>query len=120
MMHSQAFFPEFGGQWKALILKLFRGIPFHSHSRVLVIEGKFCRRPWCFDRALLVLEEPIEKGDIHGMSFNRMAFWVQIRNVPLICMTVEISRFLGEMIREVRKLIQGNPGIVLGSISGFE
>ncbi|KAK2640714.1 hypothetical protein Ddye_022477 [Dipteronia dyeriana] len=74
----------------------------------------FPRGPWSFDRALLVLEEPTGKGDIHGMKFNKVAFWVQIHNVPMICMTTEIGRFLGNMIGEVKEVDTGKSGDFLG------
>ncbi|KAK3211281.1 hypothetical protein Dsin_015987 [Dipteronia sinensis] len=51
--------------------------------------------PWSFDKALLVLEAPVGNGDVQNMTFNKMAFWVQIHNVPLFCMTVDIGKFLG-------------------------
>ncbi|KAK2634301.1 hypothetical protein Ddye_029093 [Dipteronia dyeriana] len=58
--------------------------------------------PWSFDRTMLVLEEPVGEGDIKTMSFNRMECWVQIHNIPLLCMTEEIGIFLGKMIGEVK------------------
>ncbi|TXG57136.1 hypothetical protein EZV62_018449 [Acer yangbiense] len=60
--------------------------------------------PWRFDRALLVLEEPSATGDIANMEFNRTEFWVQIHNLPILCMSEEIGLFLGNMIGEVRNV----------------
>ncbi|TXG46396.1 hypothetical protein EZV62_028104 [Acer yangbiense] len=57
--------------------------------------------PWNFDRAIIVFEEPTGVGDILNMSFNRTEFWVQIHNLPLLCMTEDIGMFLGKMIGEV-------------------
>ncbi|TXG51275.1 hypothetical protein EZV62_023799 [Acer yangbiense] len=70
--------------------------------------------PWSFDKALLVLEEPVGKGDIQGMSFNKTAFWIQIHNVPLICMIAEIWRFLGEMVGKVKEVDTGKSGDCVG------
>ncbi|TXG70623.1 hypothetical protein EZV62_005558 [Acer yangbiense] len=69
---------------------------------------------WSFDKALLVLVEPKGKRDIQDMSFNRVAFWVQIHRVPLICMTSEIGRALGNMIGEVKEIDDGGSGDCVG------
>ncbi|TXG57331.1 hypothetical protein EZV62_018644 [Acer yangbiense] len=66
--------------------------------------------PWRFDKALLVLAEPRGKWDIREISFTKVAFWVQIHNVPLICMTKEIGIFLGRMIGEFREIDVGSSG----------
>ncbi|KAK4858363.1 hypothetical protein QYF36_015266 [Acer negundo] len=44
---------------------------------------------------------PSRKGDIGEMKFDLAEFWVQIHQVPLRCMTQEISRFLGSMVGDV-------------------
>ncbi|KAK2638135.1 hypothetical protein Ddye_025930 [Dipteronia dyeriana] len=72
-------------------------------DRRMVLQGG----PWRFDKALLVLEEPKGKGDIREMAFNRVAFWVKIHNVPLLCMTKEIGVFLEKMLGEVRDIDVG-------------
>ncbi|TXG51048.1 hypothetical protein EZV62_023572 [Acer yangbiense] len=78
----------------------------NASDRWQVLQGG----PWSFDRALLVLEERVRKGDIQGMQFNKVAFWVQIHNVPLICMTAEIGIFLRGMIGEVKDIDTGRSG----------
>ncbi|TXG50019.1 hypothetical protein EZV62_025894 [Acer yangbiense] len=70
--------------------------------------------PWSFDKALLVLEEPTGKGDIREMKFDKVAFWIQIHKVPLLCMTSEIGRFLGSMIGEVKEIDDGGSGDCVG------
>ncbi|TXG66495.1 hypothetical protein EZV62_007770 [Acer yangbiense] len=72
------------------------------------------RGPWSFDDGFLVLEEPEGKGDISKMKFNRADFWVQIQNVPLMCMTVEIGRFLGDIIGKVKDVDGGGSGVCMG------
>ncbi|TXG67179.1 hypothetical protein EZV62_008454 [Acer yangbiense] len=64
-------------------------------------------RPWRFDKALLTLAKPRGRGDINEMSFNRVAFWVQIHNVPLLYMAKEIGVFLGNMVGEFREIDVG-------------
>ncbi|TXG60205.1 hypothetical protein EZV62_014778 [Acer yangbiense] len=63
--------------------------------------------PWSFYKLLLVLEEPIGKGEIHLMKFNKVPFWIKIHNVPLIYMTTVIGRFLGSMIGKVIEIDEG-------------
>ncbi|KAL5732522.1 hypothetical protein ACOSP7_031876 [Xanthoceras sorbifolium] len=58
----------------------------------------FGRGPWSFDNALLVLEAPLGVGAVANMKFERVMFWVQIHNVPLICMNKEACNYLGGLI----------------------
>ncbi|TXG72260.1 hypothetical protein EZV62_000839 [Acer yangbiense] len=57
--------------------------------------------PWTFDKAIIAFEEPSGMGDIADLKFNRVEFWVQIHNLPLLCLTEDIGTFLGKMIGEV-------------------
>ncbi|TXG57565.1 hypothetical protein EZV62_015394 [Acer yangbiense] len=70
--------------------------------------------PWSFDDALIVLEEPTGKGAIRGLKFDVVEFWVHISNLPLLCMTKEIAKFLGGIIGEVREIDTGPIGDCLG------
>lgn len=45
--------------------------------------------PWHFDKALIVLTEPVSIGDIKDQSFTHTTFWVQIHNIPIMCMNRE-------------------------------
>ncbi|KAL5800864.1 hypothetical protein ACOSQ3_032496 [Xanthoceras sorbifolium] len=49
------------------------------------------------------MKSPV-KGVAASLQFERVAFWVQIHNMPLICMTKDIGEFLGEQIGEVIEL----------------
>ncbi|TXG60547.1 hypothetical protein EZV62_015120 [Acer yangbiense] len=59
------------------------------------------RGPWHFDKSLLVLEIPEGTGEISKMSFNRADFWVQIHNIPIMCMNRRMAKWLAEQIGEV-------------------
>ncbi|KAK1578903.1 hypothetical protein Q3G72_034012 [Acer saccharum] len=72
----------------------------NSEDRKLIQSGG----PWSFDRALIALEEPTGAGDVTLMKFNRVEIWVQIHNLPLICMTEDSGNFLGSMIGEVKEV----------------
>ncbi|KAK1554283.1 hypothetical protein Q3G72_010086 [Acer saccharum] len=56
------------------------------------------RGPWSFDRAIIVFVSPCGIGEIHDLKFKSVDFWVQIHNLPLLCLTEEIGFFLGSMI----------------------
>ncbi|TXG48914.1 hypothetical protein EZV62_024789 [Acer yangbiense] len=57
--------------------------------------------PWSFDNALIAMEKPVGMGTMESLSFSQADFWVQIHQVPLLCITKEIGRFLGGMIGAV-------------------
>ncbi|TXG60685.1 hypothetical protein EZV62_015258 [Acer yangbiense] len=62
------------------------------------------RGPWHFDRNLIVLEKPTGTGDISKLSFHMVEFWVQIHNLPLMCMNRRMARYLAEQIGTVVEL----------------
>ncbi|KAL5752884.1 hypothetical protein ACOSQ2_023391 [Xanthoceras sorbifolium] len=59
------------------------------------------RGPWHFDKSLIVLEEPMGAGEILKMKFQKSEFWVQIYNIPLMCMNKKVTKMLAETIGEV-------------------
>ncbi|KAK3194034.1 hypothetical protein Dsin_025344, partial [Dipteronia sinensis] len=65
---------------------------------------------WTFDGALIILEKPTGKDSIENMRFNMAEFWVQIHQVPIVCMTKEIGLFLGGLVGEVMDVDVGNSG----------
>ncbi|KAL5827907.1 hypothetical protein ACOSQ4_019704 [Xanthoceras sorbifolium] len=48
------------------------------------------------------------------MKFNYVKFWVQIFNVPLMCMTRDIRMFIGRQIVCVREIDVGASGDCMG------
>ncbi|KAL5822000.1 hypothetical protein ACOSQ3_023882 [Xanthoceras sorbifolium] len=70
--------------------------------------------PWSFDKCLIVLEEPLGVGKFQDMGFSNVQFWVQIHNVPLVCMTKEIGWALGNKIGRVMDIDVGATGDCLG------
>jgi hypothetical protein len=53
-------------------------------------------RPWSFDRQILVLNEFDGTTPPSQMAFNHSPFWVQIHDMPLLCMTKGIGTKIGE------------------------
>jgi hypothetical protein len=57
-----------------------------------VLEG----RPWSFDRQMLVINEFDGKTPPAQMAFKHSPFWVQVHDMPLLCMTKGIVVKIGE------------------------
>ncbi|KAL5787998.1 hypothetical protein ACOSP7_004947 [Xanthoceras sorbifolium] len=70
--------------------------------------------PWNFDNALLVLEAPNGYGDFAEMEFRWSEFWIQVHNVPLICMTKVVGLLIEEKIRGVKDIDAGASGDCFG------
>ncbi|TXG66437.1 hypothetical protein EZV62_007712 [Acer yangbiense] len=51
---------------------------------------------------------------IKGLKFNSTEFLVYISNIPMLCMTEEIGRFLGSIISDVREVDTGPSSDCLG------
>ncbi|KAL5851494.1 hypothetical protein ACOSQ3_006612 [Xanthoceras sorbifolium] len=72
------------------------------------------RGPWNFDNTLLVMEVPKGYGDFSEMQFRWAKFWVQVHNVPLMCMTRNVGLALGKNIGQVREIDVEASGDCLG------
>ncbi|KAK3183281.1 hypothetical protein Dsin_030567 [Dipteronia sinensis] len=70
--------------------------------------------PWSFDNALIAMERPAGKGTIDSLSFSLADFWIQIHQIPLLCMTREIGCFLGGLIGQVLDVDGGASGECVG------
>ncbi|KAL9420044.1 hypothetical protein AB3S75_037757 [Citrus x aurantiifolia] len=60
--------------------------------------------PWHFYRTLIALVEPSGIGEITKQSFTHVSFWVQLYNVPIMCMNEEIIKEIGEEIGKVEEV----------------
>ncbi|TXG48501.1 hypothetical protein EZV62_024376 [Acer yangbiense] len=56
------------------------------------------RIPWHFDHNLIILEKPKGAGDISKLSFRMVDFWLQIHNIPLMCMNRHMAKYLAEQL----------------------
>ncbi|KAK0588601.1 hypothetical protein LWI29_003108 [Acer saccharum] len=117
-VNREAFMCVIGKIWqvrKGMDIESVIGNTFTFHFRdVYDLNRVISGGPWSFDNALLAMEKPVGKGTIESLRFNQADFWVQIHQVPLLCMTKEIGRFLGGMIGEVLKVDGGVSGDCLG------
>ncbi|TXG73278.1 hypothetical protein EZV62_001857 [Acer yangbiense] len=59
------------------------------------------RGPWHFGNSMIVLEKPEGPRNISKLSFNRADIWVQIHDIPIMCMNRRTARWLAEQIGEV-------------------
>lgn len=84
---------------------------FHSEiaKRRILLNG-----PWHFDKSLIVLVEPKGVGDVSQISFTNASFWIQIHNIPILCMNRETESYLGSLLRRVEDVDSGETGDCLG------
>ncbi|TXG51202.1 hypothetical protein EZV62_023726 [Acer yangbiense] len=59
------------------------------------------RGPWYFDKSLIVLVKPEGMGNISQLCFNSVEMWVQIHDVPIICMNRRLAKWMAEQIGRV-------------------
>ncbi|KAK3222902.1 hypothetical protein Dsin_009927 [Dipteronia sinensis] len=118
LIDRKTFMSQIGIKWRVkeeVVIEIMTGNIFlftfknANDKRHVLADG-----PWIFGKSLIVLEEPQGTGDISCMKFSRVEFWVQIHNVPLLCMNKEIGMFLGRMIGEVTDIDVGPSGYCMG------
>ncbi|TXG54198.1 hypothetical protein EZV62_019454 [Acer yangbiense] len=108
LVNKEAFINVMTSIWKVkegVEIEALEGNVFAFHFKILE-DRKFIQSggPWTFDRAITAFEEPSGTGDIAHMKFKTVEFWVQIHNLPLLCMTEDTGTFLGSMIEEVKEV----------------
>ena len=72
------------------------------------------RGPRHFNRALMVLIEPTDLSEVTKQSFSHASFWVQIHNVPIMCMNEETIREFGKEIGKVEEVGTDAAGECIG------
>jgi hypothetical protein len=75
-----------------------------------VLEG----RPWLFDRNILVLKEVVEDVAPVQMDFSSSLFWIQVHDMPLICMNREVGYKIGASIGVVEEVDVTGEGVGWG------
>ncbi|TXG73180.1 hypothetical protein EZV62_001759 [Acer yangbiense] len=68
------------------------------------VEIELARGPWHFGRSLIVLEKPMGFRDVSKLGFNKAEFWVQIHDIPIMCMNRRTAKWLAEQIGAVVEL----------------
>lgn len=59
--------------------------------------------PWHFGRSLMVITEPTGVGNIKKQDFTHASFWVQIHNMPIMCVDKKIIQEIGGRIGRVQE-----------------
>lgn len=72
--------------------------------------------PWHLARALIVFIEPKGIGNIARQSFTYVSFWVQLQNVPIICMDRETMTELGGAVGKVEEVETDENGDCMGEV----
>jgi hypothetical protein len=81
-------------------------------DKVRVLKG----RPWSFDRSLLALTE-FDGGIPSSLwNFTSSPFWIQIHDMPLICMTKAIGSKIGESLGILEAVDTEGEGVEWGSV----
>ncbi|KAL9448447.1 hypothetical protein AB3S75_015851 [Citrus x aurantiifolia] len=70
--------------------------------------------PWHCNKALVVLTEVTGLGEITKQDFSQSPFWIQIHNVPLMCMNNEMARIIGSKIGTVLEVDPNRTSECLG------
>lgn len=81
-----------------------------EEDKVRILVGS----PWHYDNSLLLLIEPKGMGEIAKLDFSKATFWVQIHNIPIVCMNQESAFQLGCKIGRVKEIDLGATGNCLG------
>lgn len=71
-------------------------------------------RPWSFDRILLVLNDFTGNTPPSQIAFTHSSFWVQVHNMPLICMTRGVGQKIGATLGEIQDVDVAGDGVGWG------
>jgi hypothetical protein len=75
-----------------------------------VLEG----RPWSFDRHILVINDFDGTTTPAQMDFSHSPCWIQVHDMPLLCMTKAVGTKIGESMGEVEDVDVGKDGVGWG------
>lgn len=70
---------------------------------------------WTFDRALLILSVMDGKEDPTGVPLDIQNFWVRVRRIPPIFLTLAVTEKIGGNLRVFVLVDKGSNGDCLGS-----
>lgn len=72
---------------------------------------------WHFDISLLVLTEVVGIGGIKDQSFTHASSWVQMHNIPIMCMNRVAIRKIGEKIGIMQEIETDKAGECIGQFA---
>ncbi|TXG56775.1 hypothetical protein EZV62_018088 [Acer yangbiense] len=59
------------------------------------------RGSWYFDKSLIILEKPEGMGNISLLRFNKVELWIQIHDVPIMCMNRRTAKWMAKQLGKV-------------------
>jgi hypothetical protein len=81
-------------------------------DKLKVLEG----RPWSFDRFILALTDFNGSIPSSQWNFSTSPFWIQIHDLPLICMTKAIGSKIGNSLGVLETVDIAGEGVEWGSV----
>jgi hypothetical protein len=81
-----------------------------AEDKKRILEGKL----WVFEGSLFLIEDFDGKSSPANYTFNKVAFWVRMSNLPLACMGKETGRMLGETVGRVEMVDTDSKGVGWG------
>jgi hypothetical protein len=82
-----------------------------DRDKMRVLDG----RPWSFDRQILVLNDFDGSKPPSQLEFNHSAFWVQVHDMPLLCMNKNVGTKIGNSLGELEDVDVAGNGLGWGS-----
>jgi hypothetical protein len=61
-------------------------------------------RPWSFDRQIVVINEYDGHTSPSSLNFSYSPFWIQIHDIPLVCMTQEVGKKIEESLGSLEEV----------------
>ena len=65
------------------------------------LERVLLGEPWSYDKYLIAFQRVGDGISIEELPFNRIDFWVQLHNLPILCMKKSVAETMGKSIGEV-------------------
>jgi hypothetical protein len=72
-------------------------------------------RPWSFDRQILVLNDFDGSKPPSQLEFNHSPFWVQVHDMPLLCMNKNVGTKIGNSLGDLEDVDVAGNGLGWGS-----
>lgn len=76
-------------------------------------------RPWSFDWQILVLNEFDGRIPVTQVEFTHSSFWVQVHDMPLICMNKMVGAHIGESLGDLEEVDVAGDGVGWGRCLGI-
>jgi hypothetical protein len=71
-------------------------------------------RPWSYDRQIIVLNDFDGRVPPSQMDFTTSPFWIQVHDMPLLCMTKGVGTKIGNSLGELHEVDVAGDGVGWG------